>query len=139
MDERTISLPLTTAAPAAARRWADSGATPTPDLRQRMTLLISELVANSVLHSGCTSPDEVGVSIRSIPSGVHVEVTDEGVGIGAAPIASEGVSSVGGFGLRLVESVADRWGYTNDPTRVWFELQGGEGGANGHMRLVDEP
>ncbi len=91
------------------------------DLRDRVELLLSELVANSVGHSGLSSPDEVDVSVRSIPGGLHVEVVDQGVGIDdpAAPDATH-------FGLRLVDSITDRWGYTNDPTRVWFEIIGGE-------------
>jgi anti-sigma regulatory factor (Ser/Thr protein kinase) len=87
------------------------------DLHEPVVLLLSELVANSVGHSGLSSPDEVDISVRSIPGGVHVEVVDQGVGI-ADPAPPEPSH----FGLKLVDSITDRWGYTNDPTRVWFEI-----------------
>jgi anti-sigma regulatory factor (Ser/Thr protein kinase) len=88
-----------------------------PTLRDRVVLLLSELVSNSVAHSGLTSPDEVDISVRSIPGGLRVEVVDQGVGI-ADPAPPEPMH----FGLGLLDSISDRWGYTNDPTRVWFEI-----------------
>jgi anti-sigma regulatory factor (Ser/Thr protein kinase) len=116
-QERTISLPLTEHAPASARHWFAEASTFPIDVHDRMVLLLSELIANSVIHSGLSAPDQVDVSIRRIPGGVHVEVVDDGVGIDdPTPVEPNH------FGLRFVNSETDRWGYSNHPTRVWFEI-----------------
>ena len=87
-------------------------------MHDRVVLLVSELVANSVSHSGLSAPDEVEVSVRRIAGGLHVEVVDHGVGIDdPAPQPNH-------FGLRFVDTETDRWGYTNDPTTVWFDITG---------------
>jgi anti-sigma regulatory factor (Ser/Thr protein kinase) len=118
-QERAISLPLTDQAPSSARHWFSAGSKVSGDIHDRVVLLLSELVANSVSHSGLKAPDEVEVSVRRIPGGLHVEVVDHGVGIDDPP-RMEGNH----FGLRFVDTETDRWGFTNDPTRVWFEIIG---------------
>jgi anti-sigma regulatory factor (Ser/Thr protein kinase) len=118
-DERKASFSLSPSAPLSARDWFAKQTGFPIDLRERVVLLLSELVANSVSHSGLASPDEVDISVRSIPGGLRVEVIDQGIGIADARPADPTH-----FGLRLVDSVTDRWGYTNDPTCVWFEISG---------------
>jgi len=115
--ERRASFPLTETAPASARRWfAEQGRLPV-DLSDRIVLLLSELVANSVSHSGLWDPEEVRVAVRTVPGGLHVEVIDEGVGIDASLLPRPDH-----YGLLFTDKVSDRWGYTNHPTRVWFEI-----------------
>jgi anti-sigma regulatory factor (Ser/Thr protein kinase) len=117
--ERRVSLPLTDEAPSSVRHWFAERSRFPLDVHDRIVLLLSELVANSVTHSGLEAPDEVEVSVREIPGGLHVEVVDHGVGIdNPKPREPEH------FGLRFVDTQTDRWGYTNDPTRVWFEITG---------------
>jgi anti-sigma regulatory factor (Ser/Thr protein kinase) len=119
--ERKVSFPLTEMAPASARHWfAGQGRFPV-DLFDRVVLLLSELVANSVIHSGLQDPEEVEISVRRIPGGLRVEVVDEGVGIDASMLPRPDH-----YGLLFAEKVSDRWGYTNHPTRVWFEIHGDE-------------
>lgn len=124
--EQRVSIPLTKHAPSSARHWftdegsRDNGAHLPLDVRDRVLLLLSELVTNSVSHSGLSAPSEVEVAVRAIPGGLHVEVVDDGVGIVDDP-TTQGPEH---FGLRFVDTVTDRWGYTNDPTRVWFEILG---------------
>jgi anti-sigma regulatory factor (Ser/Thr protein kinase) len=78
--------------------------------------LLSELVANSVVHSGLSPRDPVAVSFRPLDDGVRVEVTDGGVGMGH-PTVRDRCS-----GLGLLDRIADRWGHSDHPTRVWFEV-----------------
>jgi anti-sigma regulatory factor (Ser/Thr protein kinase) len=118
-QERRASFPLTEQAPSSARHWFAARSKYPLDVHDRIVLLLSELVANSVSHSGLEAPDEVEVSVRKIPGGLHVEVVDHGVGI--EDIKAEEPEH---FGLRFVDTQTDRWGYTNDPTRVWFEIIG---------------
>ena len=115
--DREASFPLTREAPRSARHWlADSGLA-APDLRDEAMLLVTELVSNSVVHSGLSAPDEVSVHMSPITDGLRVEVVDDGVGFDAD--APRPASSIG---LRLVERTARRWGHTDHPTRVWFEV-----------------
>jgi two-component sensor histidine kinase len=113
------TFPLTIEAPRSARRWLAERLSASPIIRDRVALLTSELVANSIVHSGLTAPEEVEVSVRPIPNGVRVAVTDDGVGF---PVV--GRPSEDSYGLRLVEAVADRWGHRDHPTRVWFDVTG---------------
>jgi anti-sigma regulatory factor (Ser/Thr protein kinase) len=83
-------------------------------------LLVSELVTNGILHGGTAEP--VRVSLRFDDSGLRVEVADCGPGFVPKPRAI-GSEELNGFGLFLVERLADRWGVErNDRTHVWFEL-----------------
>ena len=52
---------------------------------------------------------------------MRVEVTDAGPGFD--PAHRPEPSEAGGWGLRLVDAMADRWGVEVTPlVRVWFEL-----------------
>ena len=103
------------AALAALDGRVDSGAL--DDIR----LLVSELVTNSVRHSGAAGA-RVALDVESRGDTVRVEVSDGGRGF--EPRArSKAHDDVGGWGLHLVESIATRWGVqTGRRTRVWFEI-----------------
>jgi anti-sigma regulatory factor (Ser/Thr protein kinase) len=84
-------------------------------------LLVSELVTNSVCHAQLASGATVRVSVEICDGFVRLEVEDPGdVAVGAvAPDREHG----GGFGLFLVEALAQRWGSSHDGTTcVWAEL-----------------
>jgi anti-sigma regulatory factor (Ser/Thr protein kinase) len=90
-------------------------------LLETLRLLVTELIANSVRHTSARTVD-----LRALvgEGGVWVEVTDEGPGFDPRdhdPTARDD----SGWGLFLVERMADRWGVTRDAdqTRVWFELR----------------
>ncbi|MGH2720800.1 MAG: ATP-binding protein [Actinomycetota bacterium] len=82
-----------------------------------VVLLVSELVTNSNRH-GPGGP----IGLRVVLSGnrLRVEVTDPG-GAETTPTLTEPPAA--GWGLRLVDRVACRWGAEDGPpTLVWFEL-----------------
>jgi anti-sigma regulatory factor (Ser/Thr protein kinase) len=84
------------------------------------TLLVSELVANAVLHTG--TPLEVVVETGS--DRVRVEVHDHNPQL---PVRKHYSSLSGtGRGLLLVERMASDWGADPTPVgkKVWFELDG---------------
>jgi anti-sigma regulatory factor (Ser/Thr protein kinase) len=84
-------------------------------------LLVSELVTNSVRHAGAER-DLVRLAVRSSGRTVRVEVSDGGRGF-TPRTRSAPHDEVGGWGLHLVDQLADRWGVeTGRRTRVWFEL-----------------
>jgi anti-sigma regulatory factor (Ser/Thr protein kinase) len=84
------------------------------------TLLVSELVANAILHSG--TPMEVVV--RCDADRARIEVHD---GNPVLPVRKHYSNMSGtGRGLLLVERMAAEWGAerTNGGKVVWFELDG---------------
>jgi anti-sigma regulatory factor (Ser/Thr protein kinase) len=87
-----------------------------------LRLLVSELVTNSVRHAGLNSDDAIRLEISVSPQRVRVEVTDVGPGFDRrTPEPRE--DRMGGYGLFLVDRLADRWGVMSDElTRVWFEI-----------------
>ncbi|HEX2048004.1 MAG TPA: ATP-binding protein [Acidimicrobiales bacterium] len=92
------------------------------DLSYTATLLVSELVANAVLHTGDT-PIEVVVK----PNGdrARIEVHD---GSPVLPVRKNYSTLSGtGRGLMLVERMATDWGAEATATGklVWFELDSG--------------
>ena len=77
-----------------------------PSVRDTLRLLVTELVANSVRHAHA---DAVTLHVALGPRTVLTEVTDSGPGFDpAATGAPRGDHS--GYGLFLVERLADRWG-----------------------------
>jgi anti-sigma regulatory factor (Ser/Thr protein kinase) len=85
-------------------------------------LLVSELITNSVRHSSVRAKDVVRLSVAVTESTLRVEVADPGKGF--EPKARDADRTrPGGWGLYLVDQLADRWGVARDQfTRVWFEL-----------------
>jgi anti-sigma regulatory factor (Ser/Thr protein kinase) len=110
-------------APAKARAAVGAWLSPqVPDeVLDDAQLLVSELVTNSVRHAPLVPGAAIGVTIEIFDAFVRVEVEDPGdVAIVArAPDREHG----GGFGLYVVQTVAQRWGSSREgTTRVWAEL-----------------
>ena len=85
-------------------------------------LLVSELVTNSVRHSGAGRQAVVDMRVEVDDDIVRVEVSDPGNGFEPKPRDLDR-SRPGGWGLYLVDQLADRWGVEReDRTRVWFEI-----------------
>jgi anti-sigma regulatory factor (Ser/Thr protein kinase) len=111
------------AAAAARRELADGNGTLPPTIRDDVLLLVSELVTNAVRHAGAGPERPVQVELHHGPRWVVVAVTDEGPGFTWCPNPSEGNES-GGWGLFLVDQIADRWGVerTTSGNCVWFKI-----------------
>lgn len=97
---------------------------------------LSELAANSVLHSNSRRPGGCfTVRARLFPAGLRVEVEDEGGPWQRTP----GPDDACGRGLVIVGALASAWSITGDRTSrtVWFEIgprppaSSGEAGARG--------
>jgi len=89
-----------------------------------IALLVSELVTNSVRHGGAGEDDRLELAALRAGKRLRVEVTDRGPGFTRRARPSRPADAVGGWGLMLVERLADRWGVERDgdATVVWFEL-----------------
>jgi anti-sigma regulatory factor (Ser/Thr protein kinase) len=94
-----------------------------PEPMNDVRLLVSELVTNSVRHSeGASTGAPVTLEVAVSDGTLRVEVTDRGRGFEPQP-REPGQSKASGWGLYLVDHLADRWGVMrNHITRVWFEI-----------------
>lgn len=94
-----------------------------PPVLETLRLLVTELIANSVTH---TNAENVDLKVLVGPSAVVTEVTDPGPGFEPVERAPD-QDQASGWGLFLVDRLADRWGVKREPegTRVWFELKRG--------------
>jgi anti-sigma regulatory factor (Ser/Thr protein kinase) len=88
-------------------------------LRPELELAVSELLTNAVTHGS----GRVELEVRCEDGAVHAEVSDEGGGRPAVR-ARQADDEPGGWGLRLVDRVADDWGTSVAPgrTTVWLRL-----------------
>jgi len=86
------------------------------------TLLVSELVSNAVRHALRTGIPEVELRIGDERGRIRVVVSDPGDGFVVQPRLPT-ASQSSGWGLYLVDRIADRWGVvTRDRNEVWFEI-----------------
>ena len=118
-----LQLPGTRRAPGMARRaiTAHLGDVVSDEDLRTLTLLVSELVTNAVRHTGA-GEEPVGLVIDAAGSRIRVEVHDSGPGFECDRPRPHPAGD-GGYGLVLVERMADRWGVRgNGGSQVWFEL-----------------
>jgi anti-sigma regulatory factor (Ser/Thr protein kinase) len=115
--ESACSFPAELQSVRAARLFVQDGVG--VDADHPISLCVSELATNAVMHAGT----EFRVVVLSTDRKVRVEVHDEAAGDPEVRTADE--YTVGGRGLMIVEHLADRWGVDerDDGTKsVWFEL-----------------
>jgi integral membrane sensor domain MASE1/anti-sigma regulatory factor (Ser/Thr protein kinase) len=88
-----------------------------------LSLLVSELVTNSVRHAGLRPRDEIRLQVETSARRLRVEVSDPGGGFGAK-LPERDPRGPGGWGLFLTERLADRWGVDREGgrTTVWLEV-----------------
>jgi two-component sensor histidine kinase len=107
-------------APAQARRIVISELSGRVTRRtlEKLQLLVSELVTNGVVHGRARDGDSITLDLR-VNSTLRCAVVDPGAGFARRAARDRD----GGWGLRLVERLADRWGVqcTRQGTQVWFE------------------
>jgi anti-sigma regulatory factor (Ser/Thr protein kinase) len=124
MVERAI--PLDVHAPGAARHSVAPclAGQVSASVLETALLLVSELVTNSVRHSGVPHGEPVIVRVHLLGDHCRLEVEDAGFGGVIAP-QPQHLADGGGMGLNLVETLSERWGVVRGaegPTRVWVQL-----------------
>ena len=119
---RTVrrTFPLDPTSPSAARRFVGDvlGQWRLGAEIHQVTLMTSELVTNSVLHTS----GELELALSADDERLHVEVVDHSERLPA--LQAPDLDAPGGRGLLIIEALADRWGA--DPRgagkAVWFEI-----------------
>ena len=87
-----------------------------------LRLLVTELLTNSVRH-GTDGDDWITLEVEIYSNVVRVAVTDSGPGFDASVAPTPHRDRPGGWGLCLVDNLADRWGVERDHgTSVWAEV-----------------
>lgn len=95
-----------------------------PERLETLTLVVSELLTNSVLHAGLSPADLISLSLSVRGGAVRGRVSDPGMGFVPPEEPGPRADLSGGWGLRVVDELCDRWGVqTGDETHVWFELR----------------
>jgi anti-sigma regulatory factor (Ser/Thr protein kinase) len=120
LKERIVLAPAVMS-PKRARDWVSTRCGSNPEVISTAELLVSELVANAVVHA----KTEMVVSICRQASVVRVEVEDGGPGLPTLPRGGDPVpTGDSGRGLRIVSELASSWGVrvTPEGKAVWFEL-----------------
>ena len=110
-------------APAKARRacTAETRDVVPGDVADTACLLVSELVTNTVRHGDCQPDDTLDVLIDREPDCLRVAVCQR-TAIGALEVAAGQTMREGGWGLMLLDKLAEDWGVEQDPNCVWFKL-----------------
>jgi anti-sigma regulatory factor (Ser/Thr protein kinase) len=92
-------------------------------------LAVSELLANAVRHGGLGEHEEILLTVNVSTSGLSaagvlgVAVEQPSSAAGAAMLGADDRGASGGFGLVIVDELADRWAVeAGPPGRVWFEM-----------------
>ena len=87
------------------------------------SLCLTELVTNAIQHSSARGDLELTLVVDG--ERLRVEVVDPGGGFVPGP---SGKGDEGGWGLVIVDRLADRWGVEpGERTLVWFEMLTGNG------------
>ena len=122
--EQVFELPATAAAAGMARRELAAMPGIAGELAYKGLLMTSELIAVYVADVEPDPRATLRLSIRVTPERLRVEV-------GGSPpdvvpdelLRARDAPSLGGFGLQIVERMADAWGVEGaHDTMIWFEL-----------------
>jgi anti-sigma regulatory factor (Ser/Thr protein kinase) len=114
-----IEFPVSRFAPRQARRWIAEASGELGDERlDVLLLLVSEVVSNSVRHSGAGPDEHVGVRLTRQGTVLRVDVRDPGPGF-----VRPRTMGPGPHGLQILDAESDRWGVERSPATVWFELR----------------
>jgi two-component sensor histidine kinase len=109
-------------APALARRLVEeelSRLVPRRTLEE-LERMVSELVTNGIKFGVKDRNERITLDLR-----VDRQVRGTVIGHGPGFAAGDPVTEASGWGVTVVEWLADRWGVTHAPegTRVWFETR----------------
>jgi two-component sensor histidine kinase len=116
---RKITIELDARAPSRARQAIEDLVPEVdPAVVPNAKLLVSELVTNSVKYG--RGPLTLELQVPS-PDRLRCEVADAGGGF-TPEARTRPATDVGGWGLYLVEALAESWGVQDGSTHVWFEV-----------------
>jgi anti-sigma regulatory factor (Ser/Thr protein kinase) len=87
-----------------------------------LALLASELVSNGIRHAQVRAENGITLELFLFSDMVRVEVRDRGEGFDPPPDPQPSEERASGWGLFLVDRLAERWGVESESSKVWFEV-----------------
>jgi anti-sigma regulatory factor (Ser/Thr protein kinase) len=94
-----------------------------PPALDTVRLIVSELIANSVVHSGMEAGELIQLRVKLSRAAVRIEVTDRGSSQPPIGIDEQDHLPEEHPGMYLVAQLADRWGVEiQDHRTMWAEL-----------------
>jgi anti-sigma regulatory factor (Ser/Thr protein kinase) len=122
--ELDAQLPIGAMAPSSARalvtglRGRVAG-----DVLDDLVLVVSEVVTNCIRHARLGPHETIRLRLTATATGIRLEVIDTGRGFVMPVIAAHDPALPGGWGLYIVDQLADRWGVMGERgTHLWFEI-----------------
>lgn len=98
------------------------------DVGHTVDLLATEIVGNAVRHASMRSGQRIMFFARFDEDFARIEVADPGPGFDPDTVESDG------YGLKLLEALATRWGIERGRgCRVWFEIDRRGRGSSGRF------
>lgn len=96
--------------------------------RERLALVVSELVTNSLRHAGLSAGDPIELELAVEDGRVRVSVRDGGPGFDHIAVAHRADPASFGFGLKIIAAIAEDWGVDLEPggCTVWCALDAHE-------------
>ena len=85
-------------------------------------LALSEIITNAIRHGGVGVSAPIQLVVERTDPFVTVSVTQPGPVPDRPVVNMPDPWSTSGYGLGIVDAVADRWGVQLDPPSVWFEI-----------------
>ncbi len=120
---RLTLTPSRTAATEARRALGAVSSELDEDLAERASLVISEIVTNSLKHADLSETERIQLSVSVRPDLLRIGVTDPGDGFEPVALCPGDASGVGGWGLWVIDQMTDRWGVDfSHSTYVWCEF-----------------
>lgn len=96
-----------------------------PGVYDDTVFLVNELVTNSVRHARIGVNGKILLSVQADARCMRAEVRDHGPGFDETQERSPRMDEGSGWGLYLMERLADRWGvarHDDGGISVWFEI-----------------
>ena len=111
------------AVPAARSALSALDGTIDEEARGRLRLLVSELLSNAVMHGSARPTDSIAMRVCVAAGKISVQVRDRGPGLAGRARTRRGELRSDGWGLFLLDQLADRWGVrSGHGGEMWFEL-----------------
>jgi anti-sigma regulatory factor (Ser/Thr protein kinase) len=101
------------------------------ETREKLALVVTELITNSVIHSGLPAGHPIDLAVSNHAGRVRLVVHDGGHGFDPASVDGGDALAPGGRGLVLVAALSDAWGVDcgGDGCTVWCEIPAYEAAA----------
>jgi anti-sigma regulatory factor (Ser/Thr protein kinase) len=92
--------------------------------RERLAVIVSELVTNSVRHAGLSAVDPISIYVTNRGGRVRLAVHDGGRGFALPSPDGRDLLATSGQGLVIVAALSETWGVDcdRDGCTVWCEL-----------------